>query len=106
MLMMGSRTWMVLVMGLVMTMTAMAQDDTDPCSPPTDKKILKLLDDAAKAKDPSERHQKLKSTLEVDEACTECLFRLGLSAYRIGRESGKGYEASIRYFEQVQAKCP
>lgn len=97
---------LVLVTAVALATNVVGQEDTDPCSPPTDRKILKLLDEASKAKDPTERHQKLKSTLEIDEACTECLFRLGLSAYRIGRESGKGYEASIRYFEQVQAKCP
>ncbi|MCB9165406.1 MAG: OmpA family protein [Flavobacteriales bacterium] len=88
---------------------ASAQDEDqadDPCGKPTDKKIVKLLDDAGKAKDAMERHQKLKSALELDGACAECLFQLGLSAYRIGREGGKGYGASIKYFEQLQAKCP
>ncbi|MEO8590753.1 MAG: OmpA family protein [Flavobacteriales bacterium] len=97
---------MMMVVALGATVISIAQDDADPCGPPTDKKILKLLDEAAKANDPVERHQKLKSTLEIDGECAECLFRLGLSAYRIGKESGKGYEASIRYFEQLQAKCP
>ncbi len=83
-----------------------AQDEVDACAQPTDKKILKLLADAAKASDPVERHQTLKSTLEIDGECTECLFRLGLSAYWIGKESGKGFEAAIRYFEQVHSKCP
>ena len=31
---------------------------------------------------------------------------MGLSAYRIGKEGGKGYEAAIRYFDQLKAKCP
>jgi outer membrane protein OmpA-like peptidoglycan-associated protein/tetratricopeptide (TPR) repeat protein len=83
-----------------------AQDDADPCALPTDKKIVKLLDDAAKAKDPAQRHAKLKSTLEIDPECVECNFRLGLSAYRIGRESGKGFAAAIKYLEKVQATCP
>ncbi|WKZ66671.1 MAG: OmpA family protein [Flavobacteriales bacterium] len=84
---------------------AVAQDD-DPCAPPTDKKILKLLDEAAGAKDPVQRHAKLKSTLEIDPECVECQFRLGLSAYRIAREGGKGFAAAIKYLEAVQAKCP
>lgn len=88
---------------------AIAQDDEppdDPCGKPTDKKIVKLLEDAGKAKDAMERHQKLKAALELDGECPECLFQLGLSAYRIGREGGRGYGASIKYFEQLQAKCP
>lgn len=98
--------WAITLVAVASFVPLSAQDEPDPCGPPTDKKIVKLLDDAAKAKDPVERHQKLKATLEIDSECAECLFRLGLSAYRIGRESGKGYEASIRYFEQLQAKCP
>lgn len=84
---------------------AHAQDD-DPCGKPTDKKILKLLDEAANAKDPAQRHAKLKSTLEIDPDCVECNFRLGLSAYRIAREGGKGFAPAIKYLEAVQAKCP
>lgn len=85
---------------------AYAQEADDPCAMPTDKQVLKLLDGASKAKDPTDRHAKLKSTLEIDPGCVECNFRLGLSAYRIGREGGKGYAAAIKYLEAVQAKCP
>ncbi|HRD52440.1 MAG TPA: hypothetical protein PKY96_07300, partial [Flavobacteriales bacterium] len=73
---------------------------------PTDKKVVKLLDEASKAKDPKDRHAKLRSTLEIDAECVECNYRLGLSASRIARESGKGFNAAIKYFEAVQAKCP
>lgn len=85
-----------------------AQDEPgdDPCGKPTDKKIIKLLEDAAKAKEPVERHQKLKAALELDGECAECLFQLGVSAYRIGKEGGKGFGPSIKYFEQLQQKCP
>lgn len=87
---------------------ATAQDEAteDPCGKPTDKKIVKLLEDAAKAKDPVERHQKLKASLELDGECAECLFQLGVSAHRIGKEGGKGFGPSIKYFEQLQEKCP
>lgn len=88
---------------------ATAQDEEptdDPCGKPSDKKIVKLLEEAGKAKDPVERHQKLKASLELDGECAECLFQLGVSAYRIGKEGGKGYGPSIKYFEQLQAKCP
>ena len=99
----------LMVVGLLLTTGgAMAQDevDNDPCSLPTDKKIVKLLEDAAKAKDPVDRHKKLKASLELDAECIECLFRTGLSAYRIGNEGGKGFAAAIKYLEQVQARCP
>ncbi|MBK7112160.1 MAG: OmpA family protein [Flavobacteriales bacterium] len=84
-----------------------AQDGSDdPCGKPSDKKVVKLLDEASKAKAAMERHQKLKSALEVDGECAECLFQLGVSAYRIGKEGGKGYQAAQRYFDQLEAKCP
>ncbi len=99
---------MVLMAMLMMlaSNSAWAQDDADPCGKPTDKRVLKLLDEAAKAKDAGTRHKALKASLELDPECAECTFQLGLSAYRIGRESGKGYDAAQRYFEQLQAKCP
>lgn len=104
--MMPGPAWLVAAAVLLGTGAVNAQDETDPCAAPTDKKIVKLLEDAAKAKDPAQRHAKLKSTLEIDPECVECNFRLGLSAYRIARESGKGYDAAIRYLEKVQTTCP
>ncbi len=102
----AARCCMVFVL-LLSVVIATAQDEAseDPCGMPTDKKIVKLLDEASKAKEPMERHQKLKAALEIDGECAPCLFQLGLSAYRIGKEGGKGYAASIKYFDQLQAKC-
>jgi outer membrane protein OmpA-like peptidoglycan-associated protein len=85
--------------------TVHAQDE-DRCAPPTDKKLVKLLEEAAKAREPMERHRSLKATLEVDPECIECHFRLGLSAYRIAREGGSGYKAAIGYLEKVRQACP
>jgi outer membrane protein OmpA-like peptidoglycan-associated protein/tetratricopeptide (TPR) repeat protein len=80
--------------------------DADPCAPPTDRKVLKLLEEAAKARDPMDRHRNLKATLEVEPECIECHFQLGLSAYRIAREGGNGYKAAIGYLEKVRQVCP
>ncbi len=90
---------------LLCAMPVHAQDE-DACAPPTDKKIVKLLEEAAKAREPMERHRSLKATLEVDPECIECHFRLGLSAYRIAREGGSGYKAAIGYLEKVRQACP
>jgi outer membrane protein OmpA-like peptidoglycan-associated protein/tetratricopeptide (TPR) repeat protein len=104
---MARRAGSLLVFVFAACISLQAQEEgMDPCAPPTDKKIIKLLDEAAKAKDPVERHGKLKSTLEIDPECVECSFQLGLSAYRIGKESGKGYKAALGYFDKVQATCP
>lgn len=92
---------------LLLGASAMAQDgENDPCGPPTDKKVLKLLDEAAKAKDGAARHQKLKETQEVDPDCAECLFQLGISAYKRAREGGADLKPAITYFERLQARCP
>ena len=96
----------VLGMALVLCAPPVQAQEEDACAPPTDKKILKLLDEAAKAREPMERHRSLKATLEVDPGCVECHFRLGLSAYRIAREGGSGYKAAIGYLDKVQQTCP
>jgi len=92
-------TRILVIVGLLIGTSAFAQDEPGPCDPPTDKKILKLLADAEKAKDAESRHHKLKEALENDAECATCLYELGMSAYRIGKESGKGYDAAIRYFD-------
>lgn len=90
---------------LLCAMPVHAQDE-DACAPPTDKKIVKLLEEAAKAREPMDRHRSLKATLEVDPECIECHFRLGLSAYRIAKEGGSGYKAAVGYLSKVQETCP
>ncbi|MBK7753680.1 MAG: PD40 domain-containing protein [Flavobacteriales bacterium] len=91
---------------VLVSFNALSQDEPGPCDKPTDKKIVKLLEEAAKAKDPIERHQKLKETLEVDADCAECLFLLGTSAYKRAREAGADFKPAIGYFDRLQAKCP
>ncbi len=89
--------------------SAFGQDEevvNDPCGKPTDKKIVKLLEEAVKAKDGGERHGKLKATQEVDPNCAECLFQLGISAYKRAKESGVSMDASLKYFEQLKTQCP
>lgn len=83
-----------------------AQDEAGPCDPPTDKKIVKLLADAAKEKNPTERHRILKSTQELDAACTECVFQLGLSAFGRAKAGAGSFDAGIKYLEEVAERCP
>lgn len=101
----GRRLVVVLLVAFAVVV-APAQDASDACSPPDDKKVLKLLADAEKAKDANTRHQKLKEALEADPDRAECLYRLGMSAYRIARESGRSYDAALGYFEQLDERCP
>lgn len=86
--------------------SAAQEEEAGPCDKPTDKEVVKLLEAAAKAKDPAERHQKLKATQEVDPECVECLFQLGLSAYNRASAGAGNFDAGIGYLEKVKAKCP
>ncbi|MFT3885758.1 MAG: OmpA family protein [Flavobacteriales bacterium] len=97
---------MLVLIAATLCVHAQEEGDGGPCDKPTDKKIVKLLEEAAKEKNPTERHAKLKATQEIDPACTECLFQLGISAFNRSRAGAGSYEASIKYFEQVKAKCP
>lgn len=85
-----------------------AQDEgaEGPCDKPSDKKVLKLLEEAAREKNPSERHAKLKATQEIAPDCMECLFQLGCSAYNRAEAGAGGFDPCIKYLEQVKEKCP
>jgi hypothetical protein len=91
---------------LVVSGASAQEANGGPCDKPADKKILKLLADAAKEKNPTERHGLLKSTQEIDPECTECLFQLGMSAFGRARAGAGSYDAGINYLEQVKTKCP
>ena len=52
---------MILCAVLLLAGSALRAQDGDPCALPTDKEIIKLLDQAATAKDPNDRHANLKS---------------------------------------------
>jgi outer membrane protein OmpA-like peptidoglycan-associated protein/tetratricopeptide (TPR) repeat protein len=101
------RIWAAVLLGVAMAAPLHAQDEeAGPCDKPTNKEVLKLLEAAARAKDPAERHQKLKATQEVDPECMECLFQLGISAYNRASAGAGNFDAGIGYLEKVREKCP
>ena len=107
----GKRTWIdqlaIAAVCVAFSMPVVAQEEEGgPCDKPTNKEVVKLLEAAAKTKDPAERHQKLKATQELDPECAECLFQLGLSAYNRASAGAGKFEAGIGYLEKVRAKCP
>ena len=83
-----------------------AQEEAGPCDPPTEKKLLKRLDEAQKSKSPAERHQKLKAVLEENPECAECLYLTGESAYLRARSGAGNYTTSINYLEELKGRCP
>lgn len=86
--------------------TVMAQEDPGPCDRPTDKKLLKRLDEAQSTKNPTERHQKLKTLLEENPECAECLYRTGESAYLRARSGAGSFTTPINYLEELKDRCP
>ncbi len=103
----GRKVWATAVLCIAMAFPASAQDgEAGPCDKPTNREVLKLLEAAAKSKDPGERHQKLKATQEVDPECVECLFQLGISAYNRARAGAGKFDAGIGYLEKVRTRCP
>ncbi len=105
----GMKHFMIRSIGLVLCsfllVPVIAQEE-DPCGPPTAKKVLKLLEEASKARDAAARHQKLKAALEEEPECAECLFRAGLSAFQIGMQSGRGTGPALNYLQRLEELCP
>ncbi len=84
----------------------MAQEEAGLCDPPTEKKLLKQLDEAQKSRTPAERHQKLKALLEENPECAECLYLTGESAYQRAKSGAGSFTTSIKYFEELKERCP
>lgn len=105
------RGWILKVMSMAFAIlcacsVAFAQEEGEPCDRPTDKKLVKLLDDAAAAKSPTDKHRKLKELLDANPECMECLYRVGESAFQRARAGAGSYAAGIKYLEEVKEKCP
>lgn len=97
---------MLLMLGLALGASAQDEEGGGPCDRPTDKKLVKTLQDAVGTKDPRERHAALKALLEAEPECTECLYQLGVSAYGRAKAGAGNFDAGIGYLEQVRDRCP
>lgn len=103
----GRKVAALLAAGLIAIAGVQAQDeDNGPCAAPTDKKLVKKLDEAKGTRNPSERHQKLKALLDEFPDCAECLFQTGESAYRRAASGAGSFNAGMKYIEDLRDKCP
>jgi outer membrane protein OmpA-like peptidoglycan-associated protein/tetratricopeptide (TPR) repeat protein len=106
-------SWMKIIMALLcccFSLNVLAQDgdgDDEECGEPTDKKILKLLDQAKDKKiDPVKRNQYLKKTIEIDDQCARCFYELGKKSYRRAKINNTSYKGARKWFEELVAICP
>lgn len=97
---------MLVVWALAVGLGISAQDEAGPCDAPTDKKVVKALQEATGTKDAKERHAKLKALNDAEPECMECLYQLGVSAYGRARAGSGGFDPAIGYMQQVQERCP
>lgn len=91
-----------------LTVAVWAQDDGEggPCDHPSDKKVVKQLDEAMSTRNPTERHQKLKALMEDRPDCAECLYRTGESAYQRAKAGAGSFNTGIKYLEELRDRCP
>jgi len=101
-----SMVYVLVTLFSVTSIWAQDEDEGGPCDRPTDKKVLKQLDDASSTKNPTDRHQKLKALLEDRPECTECLYRTGESAYQRAKAGAGSFNTSIKYLEELKERCP
>lgn len=95
-----------LLVFLIACGAAWAQEEGGPCDPPTEKKLLKRIDDAAGTRNPTERHQRWKALLEEYPDCMECLWRTGESAFQRARAGAGSFNTGITYLERLKEQCP
>lgn len=97
---------LAVAVAMIGLLTARAQEEADPCGKPEDRSIVKDLEDAAREKNPTEKHGKLKALSDAYPECTECLFQLGISAFNRAKAGAGGFDACIKYLEPVRDRCP
>ncbi|MBP8823809.1 MAG: PD40 domain-containing protein [Flavobacteriales bacterium] len=100
------KTACLLLLSVLGTAASGQDREGDPCGPPADKKVGKRLEEAMDARNPTERHQKLKALLDEQPDCAECLFRTGESAFLRARSGAGSFAAGLQYLEQYQQTCP
>jgi outer membrane protein OmpA-like peptidoglycan-associated protein len=77
------------------------------CEPSENKKVQKLLAQAADKKkyDSKERYEFLKQASEEDENCAECFYMLGVLSYERAKSGSTSMSGPIRFFEQAAGIC-
>lgn len=92
---------------ILFVVPVMAQDEEDKCTLPTNKKIVKLLQQAHNDKyKPKEQYQFIKDALEMDEDCAECKYQLGVRSFQNANQRGSSYDYAEGYFTQLIQQCP
>ncbi len=88
---------------------AMAQDEEgDECGIPTNKKVIKLLEQSKDRKkyDQRQRHDFLKQAVDLDEDCAACYFELAKASYRRAKANGTSFKGAQGHYTDVISACP
>jgi len=93
---------------IVFSLPSFSQDEEGPCVKPTDKKILKLLEQSFDTKkyNQKERFAFVKEALAKDENCTECRLELAKRAYAVAETGNTNYDNAKGYYLDVIRACP
>lgn len=78
------------------------------CGIELDAKAVKLLEKANNKKKykSAQRTQFYRDALETDENCLECMFRLGLKAYKRAKNESYDFTQAYSYLKPLVALCP
>jgi outer membrane protein OmpA-like peptidoglycan-associated protein/tetratricopeptide (TPR) repeat protein len=83
------------------------QAQPDECAQPTNKKVIKLIEESYNPKlDYRERQLKLREALKIDPNCAECEYQLALRAYKKAEKETGDYKFAEEHFRALINMCP
>ncbi|MFI5204081.1 MAG: OmpA family protein [Flavobacteriales bacterium] len=99
----------LLILSVLSGFVAVGQEEEeDPCAFPTNKKILKLLQNSQSDKYTNkEQFQFLKDALKQDENCIECKYAYALKSFNYqASQDNPSYDNAEQYFNEIIQACP
>lgn len=98
----------ILLSFILLPAVLFSQDEEGPCIKPTNKKVLKLLQQSFDTKkyNQKERYAFVKDALAEDENCTECRLELAKRAYSLAETGSTTYDNAVAFYLDVIEACP
>lgn len=98
-----------LLMSIAHVSWAQDEEEVDPnCVPPTDKKGMKLWEQANDKKKYGykERITALKTLLEMNEDCAPCMWNIAQETFNKAKIDGSDYSIPKKYYLMIEQTCP